>query len=270
MLQLFLVQRLIGLVMTVVIGAAAWFLFGKDILDDLKEDTARQEGRGPRSERIYQRSQFGPALRELKAEVGRNARLYEVSLRADRLEFQVKSGGGVAVYVSDDGDYDDLERDPNAVVTATDTFSIPASGRVRRSESSGRSSAKERGEFLTTQLRLMRDARTARLDGPRPGRPARCRLLRTPQRPPRRHGRGAFLALITAAARGTRCVGAASGPGCRRSRAARYPRSAFPCRSPVRSARCGTSRARRSPPRAPRIGEAADRPRRSPCPRAAG
>lgn len=157
MFQLFLAQRLIGLVMTVAIGAGAWFLFGKDILDDLKEDTARQEGRGPRSERIYQSEQFGPALRKLKGEVGRNARLYEVSLRADRLEFQVKRGSGAVVYVGEDGDYDDLEPDPNAVVNTTDTFSIrrvqPGAPQriVRQVE------RRERGEFLTTQLRLMLD-----------------------------------------------------------------------------------------------------------------
>ena len=158
MFQLFLAQRLIGLVMTLAIGAGAWFLFGKDILDDLREDTARQEGRGPHSERIYRRSQFGSALKQLKAEVGRNARLYEVSLRADRLEFQVKRGSGASVYVGDDGDYDDLDRDPNAVVTGTDTFSIRrvragAPQRIVRQVE-----RRERGEFLTTQLRLMRDS----------------------------------------------------------------------------------------------------------------
>jgi len=157
MLQLFLAQRLIGLVMTLAIGAGAWFLFGKDILDDLREDTARQEGRGPRSERIYQSEQFGPALRKLKGEVGRNARLYEVSLRADRLEFQVKRGSGAAVYVGEDGDYDDLDQDPNAVVTGTSTFSIRRVDPRAPERIVTRIERREKGEFLTTQLRLMRD-----------------------------------------------------------------------------------------------------------------
>ena len=157
MFQLFLAQRLIGLVMTIVIGAAAWFLFGKDILDDLQEDTARQEGRGPRSERIYQSEQFGPALKKLKEEVGSGARLYEVSLRADRLEFQVKRGSGADVYVGEDGDYDDLERDPNAVVTTTSTFSIRRVDPRAPERIVKRVERREKGEFLTTQLRLMRD-----------------------------------------------------------------------------------------------------------------
>jgi hypothetical protein len=157
MLRLFLAQRLLGLLMTLAIGAGAWFLFGKDILDDLREDTARQEGRGPRSERIYRREQFGPALERLKDEAGRRARLYEVSLRADRLEFQVKRGGGATVYVGDDGDYDDLERDPNAVVTTTSTFSIRRVDPAAPQRIVERVERREDGEFLTTQLRLMRD-----------------------------------------------------------------------------------------------------------------
>jgi hypothetical protein len=159
MLRLFLAQRLLGLVMTVVIGAAAWFLFGKDILNDLREDVAREEGGGPRSERIYREEQFGPALDALKDEVGNRARLYEVSLRADRLEFQVRVGGDEKVYVGDDGNYDDLEEDPRAIITGNSTFSIrrvDASAPQRIVEKIER---REPGDedFRTTQLRLMRD-----------------------------------------------------------------------------------------------------------------
>ena len=157
MLQLFLAQRLLGFLMTLAIGAGAWFLFGKDILDDLREDTARQEGLGPRGERIYRREQFGPALERLRDEVGPRARLYEVSLRADRLEFQVKRGGGAAVYVGDDGDYDDLERDPNAVITATGTFALRRVKAAAPQRIVKRVERRERGEFRTTQLRLMLD-----------------------------------------------------------------------------------------------------------------
>jgi hypothetical protein len=158
MLQLFLAQRLLGFLMTLAIGAGAWFLFGKDILDDLREDTARQEGLGPRSERIYRRMQFGPALERLRDKVGPRARLYEVSLRADRLEFQVKRGGGAVVYVGDDGDYDDLERDPNAVVTATSTFALRRVKAAAPQRIVERIERRERGEFRTTQLRLMHDS----------------------------------------------------------------------------------------------------------------
>jgi hypothetical protein len=158
-LGLFVAQRLLGLLMTLAIGAGAWFLFGKDILDDLRNDVAREEGTGPRSERIYRREQFGPALERLKDEAGRRSRLFEVSLRADRLEFQVKRGRGVTVYVGDDGDYDDLERDPNAVVTATRTFSVRRVDPAAPQRIVERVERREHGEFRTTQLRLMRGGR---------------------------------------------------------------------------------------------------------------
>lgn len=158
MLRLYLVQRLVGLVMTLVIGAAAWFLFGKDILDDLRDDVARQDGGGPRSERIYREEQFGPALDELRDRVGPRARVFEVSLRADRLEFHVRHDGEDQVYVGDDGNYDDLELDRNAVITATETFSLRRVDRAAPQRIVEKIEAREDGgDFRTTQLRLMID-----------------------------------------------------------------------------------------------------------------
>ena len=157
MLRLFLAQRLLGLAMTLAIGAGAWFLFGRDILDDLRDDTARQEGRGPRSERIYREEQFGPALDALKEKVGPRARLYEVSLRADRLEFQVVKGGEAVVYAGEDGDYDDLDEDATAVVTTSTTFALRRVDASAPQRIVARIERREDGEFLTTQLRLLRE-----------------------------------------------------------------------------------------------------------------
>lgn len=159
MLRLFLAQRLFGLVLTVLIGAAAWFLFGKDILNDLREDTARESGGGPRSERIYREDQFRPAVEEMRDEVGRNARVLEVSMRADRLEFHVRDGGDDVVYVSDDGDYDDLEKDDSAIVTASpsESYSLRRVNPAAPQRIVEKIERREDGEFLTTQFRLMRD-----------------------------------------------------------------------------------------------------------------
>jgi hypothetical protein len=160
MLRLFLAQRLLGLLMTLVIGVAAWFLVGKNILDDLKDETAREEGGGPRSERIYRRSQFEPAVARLRDEVGPGARLLEVSMRADRLEFHIRRGRDADVYVSENGDYDNLKKDDSVIAT------VPASSAysLRRLDSAAPQRIVARiekreggGDFLTTQFRLLRD-----------------------------------------------------------------------------------------------------------------
>jgi hypothetical protein len=159
-IRLLIAQRLIGLVMTLAVGAGAWFLFGKDIYDDVRDEIDREQGAGPVSERIYRRQQFGPALKALRKDAGRDAQLLEVSMRADRLEFHVRRGRGFVVLVGDDGDYDNLDRDEGA------TTSVPSrdSYSVRRVDPGGPQRIVRKierreggGDFLVTELRLARD-----------------------------------------------------------------------------------------------------------------
>jgi hypothetical protein len=87
---------LIGLVLTLVVGAVAWFGFGRGILDKLDESNARSAGGGPESERILSPRRFAPVVAQVRGRVGRDGRLASVTMRPLSLEFVTTADGGVA------------------------------------------------------------------------------------------------------------------------------------------------------------------------------
>ena len=104
-----IVGRLLSLLVTLAIGGVLWLTVGKDVLDDVQSDTERQGGGGPQSERIVDAGNFGPMVKALRREVGRDARMLSVTLRPTSAEFVVRDGDSALGYRSEDGG-DDLER----------------------------------------------------------------------------------------------------------------------------------------------------------------
>ena len=96
-------RTLMGLAVTAVVAAIAWFTIGKSTLDDINRSNARAGGGGPPNERIVSASRFTPIVARLKREVGPEARLVAVTLRPDSVEFEVFQGGRARGYRYRDG-----------------------------------------------------------------------------------------------------------------------------------------------------------------------
>jgi hypothetical protein len=96
-------RSLIGLVLTAIVGAVAWFTVGKSELDKINQSNARAGGGGPMNERIVSARRFTPIVARLKSRVGSEARLVSVTLRPDSVEFEVFQRGRASGYRYRDG-----------------------------------------------------------------------------------------------------------------------------------------------------------------------
>lgn len=89
---------LIGIALTAIVAAIAWFGFGQGILDKIDESTERSGGGGPFDERTVSEKQFAPIVEKLRGEIGSEASLVSVTMRPDSVEFEVLSGGRASGY----------------------------------------------------------------------------------------------------------------------------------------------------------------------------
>jgi hypothetical protein len=96
-------RSLVGLALTAVIAAVAWFTVGQDVLDKVNESNARSGGGGPLSQRIVSARRFTPIVARVRRAVGPEARLVSVTLRPDSAEFEVVQGGRASGYRYRDG-----------------------------------------------------------------------------------------------------------------------------------------------------------------------
>jgi len=91
-------RTVVGLALTAIVAAVAWFTIGQSTLDTINESNERSGGGGPQGERVVSESQFGPVVRKLRAQAGAEARLVSVTLRPDSVEFEVVSRGRARGY----------------------------------------------------------------------------------------------------------------------------------------------------------------------------
>jgi hypothetical protein len=101
-------RSIVGLVLTAIVAAVAWFTIGQDTLDKLNKSNARSGGGGPLNERIVSPRRFGPIVAKLRRTVGSEAQLVAVTLRPDSVEFEVVQRGRASGYRYRDGQ-DQLE-----------------------------------------------------------------------------------------------------------------------------------------------------------------
>src|SRR5215210_4245720 len=102
-------RMLIGLGISAIVAAVAWFTVGQDVLDKVNDSNARSGGGGPPNERIVSARRFTPIVARMRRAVGPEARLVSVTLRPDSVEFEVVRGGRASGYRYRDGK-DGLER----------------------------------------------------------------------------------------------------------------------------------------------------------------
>src|SRR3954468_8013906 len=89
-------RTIVGLALSAVIAAIAWFTVGQGILDKINESNERSGGGGPQQERTVSETQLAPIVKRLRSEVGSEARLVSVTLRPDSVEFEVVGTNGSA------------------------------------------------------------------------------------------------------------------------------------------------------------------------------
>src|SRR3954464_9691123 len=91
-------RTIVGLALSAVIAAVAWFTVGQGIVDKINESNERSGGGGPQEERTVSENQLAPIVKRLRAEGGSEARLASVPLRPDSAEFEVVQGGRARGY----------------------------------------------------------------------------------------------------------------------------------------------------------------------------
>jgi hypothetical protein len=96
-------RRLVGLLLTAIVAAVAWFTVGHKILDKINESNAAAGGGGPFSQRIVAARRFTPIVVTLRKTVGSEARLASVTVRPDSIEFEVVRHGRARGYRYRDG-----------------------------------------------------------------------------------------------------------------------------------------------------------------------
>ena len=98
-----LARSLVGLALTAIVAAVAWFTVGHGVLDKINESNARAGGGGPLNQRIVSARRFTPIVAGLRQAVGSEAQLVAVTLRPDSVEFEVVQRGRARGYRWRDG-----------------------------------------------------------------------------------------------------------------------------------------------------------------------
>jgi hypothetical protein len=80
-------RHLLGLALTAIVAAVAWFGFGQGILDKVNESNERSGGGGPEGRRIVSERRFAPVVAQFRRAVGSEAQLVSVTLRPQSVEF---------------------------------------------------------------------------------------------------------------------------------------------------------------------------------------
>jgi hypothetical protein len=80
---------LVGIALTAIVAAVAWFTVGQGVLDKINDSNERSGGGGPFDERTVSEKQFGPLVQRLHGEIGSEASISLVTMRPDSVEFEV-------------------------------------------------------------------------------------------------------------------------------------------------------------------------------------
>lgn len=91
-------RTLVGLVLSAIVAAVAWFTVGQGIVDKVNESNERSGGGGPQNERVVSENQLAPIVKQLRDAVGSEAQLVSVTLRPDSVEFEVVQNGRARGY----------------------------------------------------------------------------------------------------------------------------------------------------------------------------
>ncbi len=153
--------RLISFAFTAGLAGVLYLTVGKGMIDDVKNVTARQDGGGPQEERIVNKRNFGPMVKALRKEVGREAQLLTVTMRPASVEFVVRDGAGAKGYRAEPGsnELDDAEVNLSGSGTVEENaWSIgkldsAAPGRIAKAVS-----GKESGDLHLTIATLERES----------------------------------------------------------------------------------------------------------------
>jgi hypothetical protein len=96
-------RHLVGLLLTALVAAVAWFGFGRGILDQINRSNALSGGGGPRNERIVSARRLTPVVAQLRRAAGTEASIVSVTLRPDSVELVAATGGRARGYRWRDG-----------------------------------------------------------------------------------------------------------------------------------------------------------------------
>ena len=141
-----------GLVLTAIIAAGGWFLFGQDILDDVREANERAAGAGPFEKRMVSPARFAPIVAELRRVEGPRAPMVTVVMRADSVEFILRRRGRLRGYRwRRNGPLRQFDAQATAdPVYVRDTWPLSRLDVRSPARVSRRISAREGGDFLLT------------------------------------------------------------------------------------------------------------------------
>jgi hypothetical protein len=96
-------RQLVGILLTAVVAAVAWFTVGHKVLDKINESNAAAGGGGPLEKRIVSARRFTPIVATLRKTVGSEAHLAVLTVRPDSVEFEVVQHGRARGYRYRDG-----------------------------------------------------------------------------------------------------------------------------------------------------------------------
>jgi hypothetical protein len=96
-------RTLTRLAVTAAVGAIAWFTVGQSTLDKINKSNERAGGGGPLNERIVSARRFTPIVARLRHATGSEVQLAAVTVRSDRVEFEVVRRGRARGYRYRDG-----------------------------------------------------------------------------------------------------------------------------------------------------------------------
>src|SRR4051794_24834379 len=80
---------LLGIALTAIVAAVAWFTVGQGVIDKINDSNAQAGGGGPFDQRTVSEKQFGPLVKRLHGEIGSEASIAVVTMRPDSDEFEV-------------------------------------------------------------------------------------------------------------------------------------------------------------------------------------
>lgn len=153
-----------SLVLTVVVAGGGWLLFGRGVVDDIRESNERSGGGGPVDERMVSPKRLVPAVAALRDREGADAPMITVWIRPDNVQFVLRERGQQRAWIwRDDGPLEPYNTFPGSgqvyrrPTWPLSRLDVRAPARIARSISE-----REGGDFLVSLGDIGRSG-----DGPR-------------------------------------------------------------------------------------------------------